>query len=61
VPDPGEKALSMMDLSRPPVDWVRLAGGLGVPASRPDSLASLRRELSAALATPGPHLLEVAV
>jgi acetolactate synthase-1/2/3 large subunit len=61
VPDPGTKALSLMDLSRPALDWVRLAGGLGVPASRPDSLASLRRVLSDALAAPGPHLIEVAV
>ena len=61
VPDPGEKALSLMDLSRPALDWVRLASGLGVPASRPDSLASLRRDLSAALATPGPRLIEVAL
>ena len=61
VADPGKKALSLMDLSRPAIDWVQVAGGLGVPASRPDSLASLRRELTAAMATTGPHLLEVAV
>jgi hypothetical protein len=32
-----------------------------VPASRADSVASLRGVLSAALAEPGPHLIEVAV
>ncbi|HYY51576.1 MAG TPA: acetolactate synthase large subunit, partial [Myxococcales bacterium] len=57
----GEKALSLTDLSRPPLDWVQLARGMGVPASRADSVASLQRALSVALAEPGPHLIEVAV
>ena len=55
----GPRALSLMDLSRPPLLWVELARGMGVPASRAESAESLRRSLAAALAEPGPHLIEV--
>ena len=57
----GPRALSLTELSRPPLDWVRLAGGMGVPASRADSIDSLRDALSRALAAAGPHLIEVAL
>ncbi len=57
----GPRALSLTELSRPPLDWVRLAGGMGVPASRADSIDSLRDALSRALAAAGPHLVEVAL
>src|SRR5712692_8114915 len=49
VPEPGPKALSLTELSRPQLDWVHLARGMGVPASRADSVDSLRRALSVAL------------
>jgi acetolactate synthase-1/2/3 large subunit len=58
VPEPGEKALSLMDLSRPALDWAGLARGMGVPAARAESVAALQRALSAAIAEPGPHLVE---
>jgi acetolactate synthase I/II/III large subunit len=61
VPDPGQKARSLMDLSHPRVDWVELARGMGVEASRADSAESLRRALSAALAEEGPHLVEALI
>ena len=59
--EPGEKALSLTELSRPQLDWVQLARGMGVEASRADSVGSLHGALSVALAEPGPHLIEVAV
>jgi len=55
----GPQALSLMDISRPQIDWVQLARGLGVPGTRADSVDSLRQALSAAIAEPGPHLIEV--
>ena len=61
VAAPGQKALSLTELSRPELDWVHLARGMGVPASRADSVDSLRRALSVALGEEGPHLIEVAV
>jgi acetolactate synthase-1/2/3 large subunit len=59
VTRPGPKAASLTDLSRPPVDWVHLARGMGVAASRADTVASLRDALGRALAEAGPHLVEV--
>jgi len=57
----GEKGLSLTELSRPRLDWVQLAHGMGIEAEGADSVASLHRALSVALAEPGPHLIEVAL
>jgi len=57
----GRGARSLTELSPPPLDWVRLAGGMGVPASRADTADSLREAFSRALAADGPHLIEVAL
>ena len=59
VPEPGPRAFSLTDLSRPPPDWVQLAAGLGVPAARADSIDSLRDALRRALSAQGPYLIEV--
>ena len=58
---PGPRAASLTDLSGPPLDWVLLARGLGVPATRVDSAAALRDALRRSLAEPGPHLVELLV
>lgn len=58
---PGPKARSLTELSPPPVDWVQLARGLGVPGTRVESVAELRRAMGRALGAPGPHLLELEV
>ncbi len=57
----GPKARALLDLTAPAIDWVALARGMGVPASRPASAEEFNRVLSAALAEPGPHLIEVQV
>ena len=59
VPLPGPQALSLTDLSRPALDWVQLAAGMGVPARRADSIEALRHGLARALSEHGPHLIEV--
>jgi acetolactate synthase I/II/III large subunit len=54
----GPKANDMMDLGRPDLDWVKLAEGQGVPASRAttgDEFIALFRD---ALRQPGPRLIE---
>ena len=48
-----------MDLVDPRVDFVRLAGSLGVPAERVERVADVRPALARALAAPGPTLLDV--
>jgi acetolactate synthase-1/2/3 large subunit len=58
---PGPRAASLTDLAGPPVDWVLLARGMGVPATRVASTASLREALGRSLAEPGPHLIELMV
>ena len=57
----GEAALSLLDLSRPCLDFVSLARGMGVPASRARTAEELAGQLRQALAEPGPHLIEAVV
>lgn len=57
----GPQALGLTDLSRPPLDWVSLARGMGVPGTRVETVASLREALGHALAEAGPYLVEVVV
>jgi acetolactate synthase-1/2/3 large subunit len=55
----GRKALDMLDLGRPDLDWVALARGMGVPGSRAETMEAFNRALLDGLATPGPYLVEV--
>jgi acetolactate synthase-1/2/3 large subunit len=57
----GPKAKAMFDLSEPPIDFVSLATGLGVPATRADDAETFATELERALAAEGPHLIEAVV
>ncbi|UCE87686.1 MAG: acetolactate synthase large subunit, partial [Deltaproteobacteria bacterium] len=59
IAEPGPKARSLTDLSRPEIDWVRLAEAQGVPAVRPESTEAFARALARALGEPGPHLIEL--
>ncbi|AVV46668.1 acetolactate synthase large subunit [Streptomyces sp. P3] len=51
----------LLDLSRPGLDFVGLAQGMGVPASRATSAEDFTTQLAKALAEPGPHLVEARV
>jgi acetolactate synthase-1/2/3 large subunit len=55
----GPKALSMFDLSDPNLDFVALAAGLGVEASRAETLEAFEAQFAAAMAQAGPRLIEV--
>ena len=57
----GTKALSMLDLRRPDLDFVSISQGMGVPAVRVDTADGLSRELERAYAEPGPHLIEAMI
>src|SRR5215469_10539096 len=57
----GSAAHSMLDLSRPPLDFTALAAGMGVPASRATTAEEFADQLSKALAEPGPHLIEALI
>jgi len=54
----GPKALSMLDLHDPSLDWVKLAEGMGVQAVRTDSARGLADAFSSAIAGSGPRLIE---
>jgi acetolactate synthase-1/2/3 large subunit len=57
----GPKAQSLLDLSNPDVDFVAIAQGFGVPATRAATAEELAAQFSAAIAEPGPHLIDAAV
>jgi acetolactate synthase-1/2/3 large subunit len=57
----GPKARDQLDLSRPDLDFVALAQGMGVPATRAATAGELTAQLRQALAEPGPHLIEARV
>jgi acetolactate synthase-1/2/3 large subunit len=57
----GEKAGAQLDLGRPDLDFVKIAGGFGVPGRRVETAEQLGDALSGALAEPGPHLIEALV
>jgi acetolactate synthase-1/2/3 large subunit len=61
VDEPGPKARDMLDLGRPSLDFVALATGLGVPATRATTAEEFVDQLRQALATSGPSVVEAVV
>lgn len=55
----GPRARSLLELTNPELDFVSLARGMGVDATRPGSAEELTVALERALAEPGPHLIAV--
>ena len=58
VQNPGPKALSMLDLKNPAIEWTKLSEGMGVPAVRVDTAEGFHAALKDALAHKGPRLIE---
>ena len=59
--NPGRKALDMLALDRPDLNWVDMARGMGVPGSRATTAEELNDQLARAIATPGPYLIEAVI
>jgi acetolactate synthase-1/2/3 large subunit len=57
----GAKAKDMLDLTRPNLDFVALATGMGVPATRATTAEDFITQLQAAFATKGPCVIEAVV
>ena len=53
----GERASQLLELGRPNLDFVALADGMGVPASRARTAEELADQVRRALEEPGPHLI----
>jgi acetolactate synthase I/II/III large subunit len=58
---PGPKAFSMLDLHNPELDWVKLASGMGVQASRAASVEEFAAQFESAMRNRGPRLIEIVV
>ncbi len=61
VKNPGAKALSMLDLSKPNIDWVSLSEGQGVPAIKVNIAEEFKDAYEKALAHMGPMLIEAII
>jgi acetolactate synthase-1/2/3 large subunit len=56
--NPGPKALAMLDLRNPELDFVSLSRGLGVEASRAETIEAFEAQFAAAMEQTGPRLIE---
>ncbi len=59
--NPGRTALDMMELTRPDLDWVRLAGGMGVAAARAETMERFADLFAQAQRGAGPFLIELVI
>jgi acetolactate synthase-1/2/3 large subunit len=57
--EPGKRALDMLKIDNPTIDFVGLARGMGVPGRAVDNVDDFVKALAEAVAEPGPRLIEV--
>jgi acetolactate synthase-1/2/3 large subunit len=58
---PSPKTLSMLSLSQPDINWVDIATGMGVSATRATSAEEFHEQFAAAMKQKGPRLIEAMV
>lgn len=56
---PGPNAAQMLHLGNPELDFLQLAGGMGIHATRAETADQFIEQYSKAVTTAGPHLIEV--
>ncbi|WP_428481491.1 acetolactate synthase large subunit [Pyruvatibacter mobilis] len=59
--NPGPKALSMLDLQNPDLNWVKLAQGMGVEAVACSTAEDFNKAFEAAMSRKGPFLIEAII
>ena len=59
--NPGRTAMDMMNLRDPDLDWVRMAGSMGVEGARADTIDRFADLFAQANDRPGPFLIELMV
>jgi acetolactate synthase-1/2/3 large subunit len=59
VGNPGPRAIDMLSLDRPALDWVQMAGSMGVEACRVDACEDLEAALNTGLSMSGPYLIQI--
>jgi len=61
VANPGPKALSLLDLTHPKLQWTAIAEGMGVSAARAETVSEFRAAFRDALEQKGPRLIEAVI
>jgi acetolactate synthase-1/2/3 large subunit len=56
---PGARALSMIDIDKPRIDWLAMARSMGVPAVAVETAEGFHRAMVNSTREPGPCLIEV--
>lgn len=59
VGNPGPRAIDMLSLDRPALDWVQMARSMGVEACCVDTCEALDAAMQDGLATAGPNLIQI--
>jgi len=59
--NPGPKAMSMLDLTNPELNWTQIAQGMGMPAFRVSTAEEFNTALRESLSQPGPALIEALI
>jgi acetolactate synthase-1/2/3 large subunit len=57
----GPKAKTQLDISKPEIDFVSIARGMGMPAERVQTAEAFNTALEKAFRTPGPYLIDAIV
>jgi acetolactate synthase-1/2/3 large subunit len=57
--NPGPRAIDMLTLDRPTLQFTDLAKGMGMPAAKAHDLDELNKQLTYAMSTKGPYLIDV--
>ena len=58
--NPGRTAMDMMDLGNPDIDFVKIAGGMGVEAARAETMEQFNDLFAQSLTRKGPFLIDLA-
>jgi len=61
VRNPGPRAIDMLTLNRPDLDWVQMARGMGVEGVKVTTSEQLAKAIDAGLGSKGPYLIQVAL
>ncbi|SAL70586.1 benzoylformate decarboxylase [Caballeronia udeis] len=56
---PGPRALAMIDIDRPRIDWLSMARSMGVPSVAVDTAEAFYKAMADSVNEPGPCLIEV--
>nr|WP_284506967.1 acetolactate synthase large subunit [Caballeronia sp. GAFFF1] len=57
----GKTAMDMLDIGNPDLDWLKIAGGMGVEAARVSDMARFNELFAIAVRRPGPFLIELCI